>query len=125
MSLRPISSCCGAYLVAKIGTEIAVCEKCNTEYEIEKSTKISTSSKCPICRDYLDGSSGYIRCRWENRADNTYFNGIVCDPCWDNIIMPLLRAKHNSKCYCLVCEIKRKHSSICNCTLCEIKRGSK
>jgi len=93
MSLRPISSCCGAHLVAKIGTEITVCEKCNTEYEIQKLIKINRKSKCPICRNYLNDSSGYIRCRWKNRADNTYFNGLVCDPCWDNLVIPLLNGR--------------------------------
>jgi len=33
-----LSPCCGIELVAKIGTIILVCEKCDTEYRLIKSS---------------------------------------------------------------------------------------
>ena len=47
-------------------------------------------SRCPICKSSELGS-GYVTAKLKNRDDNTYFNGTLCDPCWDNIQMPLLR----------------------------------
>ena len=32
--LPPISSCCGSYLVAKKGTNILVCSKCDSEFRL-------------------------------------------------------------------------------------------
>jgi len=57
----------------------------------------SHNDTCPICNsDEARYGSGYITCKWEDRDDNLYFNGNVCDSCWDEIVMPLLRGMINN-----------------------------
>lgn len=60
----------------------------------------SHNDTCPICSsDDARYGSGFITCKWEDRDDNLYFNGNVCDNCWDEIVMPLLTGnlKNNVK----------------------------
>ena len=50
--------------------------------------------RCPVCSsDEGDYGSGHITCKWKDRDDNVYFNGKICDPCWDGMIMPLLHGE--------------------------------
>ena len=54
----------------------------------------SHNDTCPICSsDEARYGSGYITCKWKDRDDNLYFNGNVCDNCWDKIVIPLLSGK--------------------------------
>ena len=54
----------------------------------------SHNDTCPICNsDEARYGSGYITCKWKDRDDNLYFNGNICDNCWDKIVIPLLSGK--------------------------------
>lgn len=64
----------------------------NRHYTVSIMT--SHNDTCPICNsDEARYGSGYITCKWKDRDDNLYFNGNVCDNCWDKIVIPLLSGK--------------------------------
>ena len=76
--LTALSSCCGNILLSKIGTEILVCSKCDTEYQLIPMNKIEKGlSNCRINmekvktkteKEYWCGFIGGIR--WSLQKEN-------------------------------------------------------
>lgn len=65
--LTALSTCCGIVLLSKIGTEIIVCSKCNTEYQLVKVRIIEKGKN----------SSKQMMDKSEIKSEKTYWLGFA------------------------------------------------